>query len=136
MRLPALVERAGTLERREPVFRVAVESIDGTSARVRAGGFSFVAAAMQRPANGRGLVSLRFERIRVGGAATDLPVTARATVRDAVFVGSALQYALRIADGPDVIAEVPYDGVHPLLQVGQEVALGWDQSGALLFADA
>jgi len=118
------------------LLAVAVESIDGTSARVRAGGFSFVAAAMQRPANGRGLVSLRFERIRVGGAATDLPVTARATVRDAVFVGSALQYALRIADGPDVTAEVPYDGVHPLLQVGQEVALGWDQSGALLFADA
>jgi len=63
-------------------------------------------------------------------------VTARATVRDAIFVGSALQYALRITDGPELTAEVPYDGVHPLLQVGQEVALGWEHSGALLFADA
>ena len=115
---------------------VSVEQVDNSVASVRAAGVAFKADIVQRPNAGRGIVSIRYERIRVGDAAAGLGMTARAVVRDAAFVGSALQYTLALVDGPDLTAEVPYDGVHPVFEIGQEVAAGWEPAGALLYADA
>ncbi len=113
---------------------VTVEAVDGPVAQVRSQAFAFSATRVGG-VTGRGHVSIRHERIRVGEAAAGLAVTAQAVVQDATFVGSALRYTLHVANGPGLTAEVPYDGVHPLFQPGAQVAIGWEASGALLFAD-
>ncbi len=116
---------------------VSVDGLDGKVAHVRAGGVCFTAIASGGVTAGRpGKISIRYERIRVGATAAGLGATARATIRDTVFIGSVLQYVLRLTDGPEMTAEVPYDGIHPVYAPGESVAVGWEPSGALLFADA
>jgi spermidine/putrescine transport system ATP-binding protein len=115
---------------------VAVESIDSGMVSVRAGGFAFAATAADGSRATAGKVSVRYERIRVGRAAAGLGVAARATIRDAIFVGSALHYTLTVHDGPQLTAEVPHDGLHEILSIGADVPIGWEPSGAVFFADA
>lgn len=116
---------------------VAIEGVQGGVARVRAGSLGFTAVAARPPSGRTGQVSIRYERIRVGAAAHGLAATARARVRDVSFTGSALHYALAVTGaGPELTAEVPHDGVHPVLAVGTEVDIGWEPAGARLFADA
>ncbi len=101
---------------------------DGT-VTVRSEGLVFRARS-DRAVAGRGHVALRYERIRLGAG----PI--QATVRDAIFTGSAIHYVLGIADSPaELIAEAPYDGSGVMHQRGATVAIGWDEAAPRLFAD-
>jgi spermidine/putrescine transport system ATP-binding protein len=115
---------------------VAVESVADGIARVRLGDFAFAAAVSQRPAGATGQVSIRYERIRIGPAARALAATLLARVCETIFSGSSVHYTLALG-GSDrrIVAEVPYDGAHSLLEPGAAVELGWDADAARLFAD-
>ena len=114
------------------LFPVQVEGGQCGTARVRAGAFAFPASA-PRAMGGLGQASIRYERIRIGNAAAGLPVGAPATVQDAIFIGSAIRYTLAVPDGPTLIAEVPYDGLHSVLRPGETTSLGWDEAAAQVF---
>ncbi len=103
---------------------------DGEGAvAVQADGLRFRARS-DAPLAGSGHVALRYERIRLGAG----PI--RATVRDAIFTGSAIHYVLGIADSAaELIAEAPYDGSGMMHQRGETVAIGWDEAAPRLFAD-
>jgi spermidine/putrescine transport system ATP-binding protein len=107
---------------------------DGPDAvRVDLGGFAFRARA-DMPAAARGHAVLRYERLRLDPPAG--MVAARATVRDAIFTGSAIHYVLGVDGTPvELIAEAPYDGSGVMHQRGAPVTVGWDEAAPRLFTD-
>ena len=111
-------------------------TIGGTEAgrtNVTLGPLGFPVATVAPPRPGPGHIALRYERIRLGPSAGDLP-RGRATIKDVTFSGPSVQYALAVA-GAELVAEAPYDGSGPLHAAGTEVAFGWDEAAPSLFAD-
>jgi spermidine/putrescine transport system ATP-binding protein len=125
------------------IFPVAVEGIAGAGdealARVRAGSLVFTAAVGQAPAGGTGAVAIRHERIRLGEAARGLAspdaAAARALIKDVIFSGSAVTYALAVEGaGIELLAEAGHDGASRPLPAGATVDIGWDARAPRLFA--
>ncbi|MBO6541419.1 MAG: ABC transporter ATP-binding protein [Rhizobiaceae bacterium] len=112
-----------------------LESSD-TDAKVSAGGLQFNVPITQRLTGNGGIVSLRFERIRIGPDAKKQQVKADATVRDVIFSGSSITYVMKLAGGDiDLTVEAPHDGTSSPYSVGETVAVGWDGSAATAFSD-
>jgi spermidine/putrescine transport system ATP-binding protein len=117
------------------IFPVDIDAIDGGVARVHAGALAFAAPVGQAPAGTRGAVSIRHERIKTGDAARGLASTARARIRDVIFSGSAVTYALAVEGaGIELFAEAAHDGTGGLLSAGSTVDIGWDAGAPRLFA--
>jgi hypothetical protein len=80
-------------------------------------------------------VSIRHERIKTGAAAHGLASTARARIRDVIFSGSAVTYALAVEGaGIELFAEAAHDGTSGLLAAGSMIDIGWDAAAPRLFA--
>lgn len=116
---------------------VDIESVSGAMARVRLGPHVFSAGVVgTASAATKGVVSIRYERLRVGDAANGMPHHATGTVREVIFAGSAVQYAVLLGpSGPQVMVETAYDGAHALFEAGATVEVGWDPASVRLFGD-
>src|SRR5213079_349337 len=64
------------------VAPVTIEAVEGGEAKVRCGSLSFVVANIGRIPTGPGHVALRYERVRLGAAAANVPIKHEAEVRD------------------------------------------------------
>jgi ABC-type Fe3+/spermidine/putrescine transport system ATPase subunit len=115
---------------------VEVVGTPGPTARVRLGGLEFSAATGTAPKGGKGTVSLRYERIRIGGEAASRDTRTRALVKDVIFSGSAILYVVAL-EGSDVelTVEAPHDGTSAPIAKGSAVDIGWDGGATTLFAD-
>jgi spermidine/putrescine transport system ATP-binding protein len=119
------------------LFPVEIERVDGATAQVRAGALSFTSPAEPGLNGGRGTVSIRYERIKTGAAARGLAGQAQARVRDVIFSGSAVKYALMLEGaGVEIFAEATHDGATALLPAGALIEIGWDATAPRLFADS
>jgi spermidine/putrescine transport system ATP-binding protein len=115
---------------------VTIETVENGEAKVRCGSLSFVVANVGRASPGQGHVALRYERIRLGAAAANMPVRNDAEVRDVIFAGSVVQYVVSLREGPlELIAEQSHEGGDALLTRGERVTVGWDAAAPRLFAD-
>jgi len=117
------------------IFPVEIDAVDGGVAQVHAGNLAFATPVGQAPTGARGTVSIRHERIKTGDAARGLASTARARIRDVIFSGSAVTYALAV-EGADIelFAEAAHDGTAGLLSAGSLIDIGWDAGAPRLFA--
>jgi spermidine/putrescine transport system ATP-binding protein len=115
---------------------VQVEAVTGATARVRLGPHVFSASfAGSAPSGAAAEISIRYERLRIGEAARAMPHRAAGTVREVIFSGSAVQYAVILApSGPQLMVETAYDGIHALIPTGTDVDVGWEPSSVRLFA--
>jgi spermidine/putrescine transport system ATP-binding protein len=119
------------------LFAVEIEGVEGGTARVRAGALSFTSPVGPKLNGGRGVVSIRFERVKTGAAAHGLAGHARARVRDVIFSGSAVKYALAIEGvEAEIFAEAAYDGTAELHAPGALVEIGWDVAAPRLFPES
>ena len=115
---------------------VTIESAQSGEACVRIGQVSFVVTGVENVRPGKGHMALRYERVRVGAAAANVPVRLQAEVRDVIFAGSVVQYVLGIAEGPlELIAEISHEGGGALLVRGDHVAVGWAPEAPRLFGE-
>jgi len=118
------------------VTPVTIEAVEGSEAKVRCGSLSFVVANIGRIPTGPGHVALRYERVRLGAAAANVPIRHEAEVRDVIFAGSVVQYVIFLRDGPlELIAQQPHAGGDALLARGERVTVGWDAAATRLFPD-
>jgi ABC-type Fe3+/spermidine/putrescine transport system ATPase subunit len=118
------------------IVPVTMEAVHAGEASVRLGGLSFVVAGAAGISAGRGYLALRYERIRLGPAATRMQVRHEAVVRDVIFAGSVVQYVLVLAAGSlELVAEQSHEGGAALLARGDRVDVGWDAAAPRLFAD-
>ena len=117
---------------------VEVEAVAGAQARVRLGPHVFSAGVVGPVFAGtRGEISIRYERLRIGDAARAMPHRAAGTVREVIFSGSAVQYAVTLEpSGPELMVETAYDGAHAVIDAGTVVDVGWDPASVRLFAFA
>lgn len=82
------------------------------------------------------IVSIRYERVKVGDAASSCATRTKAQVRDAIFSGSVVQYVLGLSDTPiELVAETTHDSESSLIENGTIVDVGWDVDSARLFSD-
>ena len=116
------------------LFPVEIENVEGGTARVRAGSLVFTSPVGPSLNGGRGAVSIRYERIKTGAAARGLAGQAQARVRDVIFSGSAVKYALMLEGAEiEIFAEAAHDGTTALLPAGALVDIGWDAAAPRLF---
>jgi spermidine/putrescine transport system ATP-binding protein len=113
---------------------VQVEAISGGVALLNSSGLSFRTRAEPNIGRGPAHASLRYERIRIGDEAAAMPNNFGACVRDVIFSGSSVQYAVQPTDSElELIVETRYDGSAPLLSSGQDVRIGWDETATRVF---
>ena len=91
------------------------------------------------PAGERVAVVVRPERLELGGGPAPEDGVARnavrATVREAIYLGSARRYELRTADGQRISARVPMGGAEEVLAPGEEVEVRWRVEDGVVVAD-
>ncbi|MGQ0570648.1 MAG: ABC transporter ATP-binding protein [Armatimonadota bacterium] len=88
--------------------------------------------ATGRAAAGRtASLSVRFERLQLGAAADGCENRFAGRVVDGVFLGSSIRYRARLAEGIDVIAQVPNTGGATLAQ-GDDVVVGWQAGDGIV----
>jgi spermidine/putrescine transport system ATP-binding protein len=115
---------------------VEVVSANGPMATVRLGDLEFSAATRTVPTGGKGTVSLRYERLRIGADAAQRDTRAAAVVKDVIFSGSAILYVVALeGSGVELTVEAPHDGTSAPVAKGARVDVGWDGSATALFAD-
>jgi spermidine/putrescine transport system ATP-binding protein len=118
------------------IVPVTIESVQSGEALVRIGQVSFVVKGAENIRPGRGHMALRYERVRVGAAAAQVPVQLQAEVRDVIFAGSIVQYMLGVGDGSlELIAEISHEGGGELLARGDRIAVGWTPEAPRLFVE-
>ena len=112
---------------------IAVDILERNEAglAVGQGPLAFRAEPLNEPSGNSGIACVRYERIKLGEFASGLPSTWTAKVLDVAFVGAVVQYTLQPENGgPELIAQVPYDSIHPVYAVGETVPFGWEESAA------
>ena len=112
---------------------IAVDILERNEAglAVGQGPLAFRAEPLNEPSGNSGIACVRYERIKLGEFASGLPSTWTAKVLDVAFVGAVVQYTLQPENGgPELIAQVPYDSIHPVYAVGDTVPFGWEESAA------
>jgi spermidine/putrescine transport system ATP-binding protein len=115
---------------------VEVVRITGAKAAVRLGDLGFEARLGSRPNGSRGMVAIRYERLRLGGPAAAMSVSTRATVREAIFSGSSVHYVVGLeTPSVDLTIEVPHDGTSLPIAKGTLVDIGFDGAATTLFSD-
>ncbi|MFI5012321.1 MAG: ABC transporter ATP-binding protein [Hyphomicrobiales bacterium] len=113
---------------------VEVGRIEGREASVRIGETSFGCRVGESPAGDRGVLVLRFERVRIGPAASGLTAAFAGVVRQTIFSGSVVQYVVALNEtGLEITAEQPYDAAAKLLAQGEPVRIGWEGHDGRLF---
>ena len=116
------------------IVPVTIEVLQSGEAKVRFGAFTFVVAGAAGVVAGPGYLALRYERIRLGSAATQMQVRHEAVVRDVIFAGSVVQYVLLLSNGSfELVAEQSHEGGGALLARGDRVDIGWDAAAPRLF---
>ena len=115
---------------------VEIAEITGPTAKVRLGGLEFSARTGAAADARTGVVSIRYERIRLGAEALQRDTRARAVIRDAIFSGSAILYVVVLENSEtELTAEVSHDGTSVPIVKGTVVDIGWDGGATTLFAD-
>jgi ABC-type Fe3+/spermidine/putrescine transport system ATPase subunit len=121
------------------MLEVSVEPYSGGRVMASLGNLTFecIASGGGSEISGNGHVSLRYEQIKLGDAAKNLPVELDAKVISTVFSGSVVQYELAVQGngGLRLIAELHHDGAAPILQDGETVKAGWAAGAARYYAD-
>ena len=120
------------------IFPVDIDAVDATDqgavARVHAGALAFAAPVGQAPTGPRGAVSIRHERIKTGAAARGLASTARAQIRDVIFSGSAVTYALAVEGAGSSCSRRRRMTARADSHTGSMIDIGWDAGAPRLFA--
>jgi putative spermidine/putrescine transport system ATP-binding protein len=70
-------------------------------------------------------LSIRPERVKLDGAARDLPNRLQAKVREFIYLGDHLRVRCELAGNDDFVARVPVDDFSQSMQPGDMVELGW-----------
>ena len=92
----------------------------------------------RRPGEGVAVVVRPERLVLVSGPAPeadDAMNGVRATVREAIYLGSARKYELRTPDGVRLSARVPMGGAGETLEPGQEIEVRWRVADGVLVAD-
>ncbi|WP_127520035.1 ABC transporter ATP-binding protein [Mesorhizobium sp. Z1-4] len=117
---------------------IPVEILESSAkeASVAIGGLKFTVPTTEKLSGKKGIVSLRFERIRVGPEAKKQNVSGKATIRDVIFSGSSITYVVTLeGSDTDLTVEAPHDGTSAPHSLGETVHIGWDGGAATVFAD-
>jgi spermidine/putrescine transport system ATP-binding protein len=119
---------------------VEVESANADAATglatVSMGGMTFPTSVAQKPVGRKGWIAIRYERIRLDGAARAMPIRMQARVRDAIFAGSTVHYLMNLEpSGIEITVETGHDGVSSPLPPGSLVDVGWEPGVTRLFGD-
>ena len=110
---------------------VEVEKEGKETVLVRSGPLRFEAERLGSEQASSGVVCIRFERIRIGEQAAQMPFHWEATVLGQDFVGSSIQYQVKLAQtDTNLTIQVPYDATAAVFQVGANVTVGWTRSSA------
>jgi putative spermidine/putrescine transport system ATP-binding protein len=81
---------------------------------------------------GRILIALRPEKIRLLNGDADLDNQVRGSIDSANFQGGNILYRIALRSGRLLLAEVPNDGSSPVLQPGTPVEAGWQMGDAVV----
>jgi len=115
---------------------VLIECVHSGEAKVRIGNVSFVITGVENVRPGKGYMALRYERVRIGASADNMPVRFQAEVSDVIFVGSVVQYVFNILESPlELIAEISHEGGGARLERGDHTAVGWLAEAPRLFGE-
>ncbi|WP_262032179.1 ABC transporter ATP-binding protein [Microvirga sp. Mcv34] len=105
-------------------------------ATVSMGGLAFPTSVAQKPADRRGWIAIRYERIRLGEAARAMPIQMQGRIRDAIFAGSTVHYLMILEpSGIEITVEAGHDGISRPLPQGSLVDVGWEPGVTRLFGD-
>jgi hypothetical protein len=75
---------------------------------------------------------LRPERIQLSAAPTESPAAIRATIETVIFQGAVMYFALRAADGVEIVCHLDQDELSPGLEPGKAVWMTWDSGASRL----
>lgn len=117
---------------------VPVEIIEanGPTALVKMGDVQFTARTGIALKGRKGIVSIRYERIRIGAEAQNRDTRLRALIADTIFSGSTILYVVKIEGAEtELTIEAPHDGTSAPLAKGTVVDIGWDGGATTLFSD-
>jgi spermidine/putrescine transport system ATP-binding protein len=119
------------------LFAVTVESRNGASAEVTFAGrrlpVPIGTAGREVGAGARATVMVRPERVQVlTGEPESGRVGVPCTVRDLLFQGPVIRFALAADDGAELVAHVGDDTELPMLRPGDRVWAVWERDAALL----
>jgi spermidine/putrescine transport system ATP-binding protein len=113
-----------------------VVAVANGAATGRMGALEFASPVVVPPKGNEVMVSIRYERVRVGPDAAGGGVIARAKVLQTIFSGSTVHYVVRLESAPvDLTIEAPHDGTSPPLAEGAVVDVSWDGAATGVFDD-
>ncbi len=115
---------------------VDVLEVMGDAARVALGDLQFTARTGVFSGGRAGTVSIRYERLRLGGEAASRDTRARCLIKDVIFSGSAVLYVIELEGSQtELTVEAPHDGTSAPLPRGTATDIGWDGGATTLFDD-
>jgi spermidine/putrescine transport system ATP-binding protein len=107
---------------------------EGT-ARLRIGPIICSAPAGEHKAEDSIWVSLRQERVQIGGSLKGLDNIFHALVIDRVYVGSLVKYYMKIEDEIEIVAQSTNDGASEIFRKGDKLQIGWNKQNMILLTD-
>jgi putative spermidine/putrescine transport system ATP-binding protein len=117
-----------------------IEGVDGNRCTVRIAGDALVegSLAVPLPAGAQVMVSLRPERVQIGGAAPTIGANGHCRLtgwlREVIYLGDHVRARIALASNDDFTVKRPIDEVHRLPAIGQPVELAWAPEHCRAFA--
>ncbi len=113
-----------------------VAAVDGTTARIDAGGLSVIGQRGEAIAAGDSVhVSVRPEKVRAGDDCTGCQTVTEGEVTDVVYKGSQIRYELRLPGGGLLTYDEQTKRRGQSYAVGDRLSLGWLAEDAVIIKD-
>jgi putative spermidine/putrescine transport system ATP-binding protein len=117
-----------------------IEGVDGSRCTVRIAGDALVEGSLAAPlaAGAAVMVSLRPERVQIGGAAPTIGANGHCRLtgrlREVIYLGDHVRARIALPGNDDFTVKRPIDEVHRLPAIGQPVELAWAPEHCRAFA--
>jgi putative spermidine/putrescine transport system ATP-binding protein len=117
-----------------------LEGVDGTRCTIRIAGDTLVEGSLATPlpAGAPVMVSLRPERVQIGGGAPTIASNGHCRLtgrlREVIYLGDHVRARVALASSDDFTVKRPIDEVHRLPGIGQPVELAWAPEHCRAFA--
>jgi len=121
-------------------FEGAVQSVAGSRCSIRIAGDACIEGSLATPlpVGARVSVSVRPERVQIGGAGHTIPAAAgrrlAGTLREVIYLGDHVRARVALPGNDDFTVKRPIDESHKLPAIGEAVELAWAPEHCRAFA--